>query len=230
MYSTLSQKRVKNVLIMFINSEIKNIFNNLKKDYPNTKTKLLYNTPFQFLIAVVLSAQTTDDQVNSVTPGLFKSFKTVKELASAEIESVEKSINRVNYFHNKARNIKKTAALIDKQFNNVVPKNREELLSLPGVGRKSANVVLSEIYAIPAITVDTHVKRLAFRIGFTKEKDPYKVELDLAKIWPQSQWAKYSSLIIFHGRTICKARTPNCSDCSIRNFCKLYAKTHAKGR
>jgi endonuclease III len=195
------------------------IYEILIKKYPNPTTMLLHKNSFQFLIAVILSAQCTDDMVNRVTPKLFNRFKTIDELADADIEDVKVAIKSINYFNNKALNIKNTAQLIRKGFDYSVPNNREDLVSLPGVGRKTANVILGQVFDKPAITVDTHVRRLANRIGFSGQSDPAKVESDLMKVWPNNLWTVLSTITIFHGRNTCMARKPKCNICVINKYC-----------
>jgi len=187
--------------------------------YPDVKTFLTHESPFQLLIAVILSAQCTDARVNLVTPFLFKKYPTIAALANAPVQDIKDTIHSINFFNNKANNIKKTANILLKQFRNRVPRTLEDLTSLPGVGRKTANVVLGQAFDIPGITVDTHVKRVTTRLGFTAQTDPVKIEFDLMKIWPKHTWNTYSTTLILHGRNICKAQRPWCSKCKLYYLC-----------
>lgn len=195
------------------------IFKTLSALYPNVTTFLNHKSPFELLIAVILSAQCTDERVNMVTPGLFADFPTPKDLANAPLDGVIKHIKSVTYFNAKAKNIIQTANQIHTIYNDEVPANLDALITLPGVGRKTANVVLGQAFGIPGITVDTHVKRLTQRLGFTKSKQPEKIEQDLMKIWPKSIWSDFSTVLIVHGRQICQARSPQCTACKISEWC-----------
>jgi len=187
-------------------------------------TFLNHDSPFQLLIAVILSAQCTDDRVNKVTPGLFKLFPTSEKLANAQLEDVVATIKSVNFFNNKSKNIIKTAQIIEQEHEGKVPNNLEALVELPGVGRKTANVVLGQSFNIPGITADTHVMRVSRRLGFTKATDPVKVERDLMKVWPKETWIDFSSITILHGRHTCDARSPKCSRCELNKLCDYYKK------
>ena len=196
------------------------ILKRLKKEYHNPKTALNYKTPFELLVATILSAQTTDAQVNKVTEPLFKKYRSIKEFADADPEKFQKDVSSVNFYRNKAKNIQGSARMIVEKFNSQVPKTMDELTTLPGVARKTANIVLSVIYGInEGIAVDTHVKRLAFRLGLTKNEDPVKVEQDLMAITPREEWGNISHLLIFHGRKICQAKKPRHSECALYDIC-----------
>ena len=197
-----------------------NIYNSLKNDYPGVTTFLDHKSPFQLLIAVILSAQCTDERVNLTTPALFDAYPTPDLLSVASEEHVQFLLKSINYFKTKAKNIIKTAHILIEKFNGVVPDDLDQLIALPGVGRKTANVVLGQAFDKPGITVDTHLKRLVNRMGFTKEKDPVKVEFDLQKIWDPEIWSDMSTLLIVHGRKICSSRKPLCDTCSVALFCK----------
>ncbi|HPC30057.1 MAG TPA: endonuclease III [bacterium] len=202
---------------------LKKIFELLKKAYPDTKTALQFNTPSQLLIATVLSAQTTDTQVNKITKDLFKKFPGPKEFADAKIQDIEKSISSINFYKTKAANIKKLSEKIEKDFNGKVPDSMDKLITLPGVARKTANVVLSQAFGKnQGIVVDTHVKRVSNRLGLTKNTDPDKIEKDLMRIIPEKEWGNFSFRIIQHGRKVCKAKNPLCNECVLSKICPSY--------
>jgi endonuclease-3 len=192
----------------------------LLKEYPKDQTALTYGDPFQLLVAVILSAQCTDVRVNMVTPQLFARFSTPKQFASADIKELETLIHSTGFYHNKAKNIILCAKALLAQHNGVVPQTMEELYDLPGVGRKTANVILGEAFGKnEGVVVDTHVARLSARMGFTTETDAVKIERDLMPLIPQKQWYHFSHALIFHGRRICGARKPLCAECSVRTQC-----------
>ncbi|MBH38178.1 endonuclease III [bacterium] len=195
------------------------IFNILLKNHPSLNTFLTHKNPFELLIAVILSAQCTDERVNLTTPALFKQFPTPHKLAKAEESDVMTLIKSINYYKTKAKNIIKTSKNLIKHFNASVPDTLEELISLPGVGRKTANVLLGQAFGKPGITVDTHVKRVSTRLGFTQQNDATKIEYDLQKAWKQSIWTDLSTHLIYHGRQRCKPRQPICNDCAINTYC-----------
>jgi endonuclease III len=195
------------------------VFSILKKDYPNPKTELYYEDPFQLLIAVILSAQCTDARVNSVTPQLFNRFPTAALLAEASPKEVETIIHSCGFYKNKTKAIIQTAKSLIEQFQGTVPDTMEELVSLSGVGRKTASVILNQAFDKPAIAVDTHVARVSLRLGWTKSKNPLIIERDLKLLLPESLWALVNGTLILHGRRICKARKPLCSQCRISEYC-----------
>lgn len=199
------------------------IFRVLDEKYPDVGTFLDHETPFQLLIAVIMSAQCTDARVNLVTPRLFSEFPGPDELADASLEAVVECIKSVNFFNNKAKNIIETARIIRDKHNGVVPPVLDELILLPGVGRKTANVVLGQSFGMPGITVDTHVRRLVTRWGFTKNEDAVKIEYDLMKVWPKEIWSDFSSVAILHGRETCKAARPLCAGCLLAAFCPSFS-------
>jgi len=196
----------------------------LQKKYPRAACGLRYRSRFQLLVAVILSAQTTDQAVNRVTIELFKRYGTVRKMASTTVGQVERIIRSLGLYRNKARNLINTARALDETYRSQVPKTREELMRLPGVGRKTANVVLTEGFAIPAITVDTHVSRLARRFAWTAETEPCKIEKDLAALFPEKVWPNLGHLLIAHGRNLCRARRPLCGECFLSGRCPWYAK------
>ena len=192
----------------------------LKRLYPDATCSLDYETPVQLLVATILSAQCTDLRVNLVTPALFAQFPDAEAMALAPIESIENLVRSTGFFRNKARNIQGACQKIMTEFDGSVPQTMEQLLTLPGVARKTANVVLAHAYGINAgVTVDTHVKRLSHRLGLTKHTDPVKVEQDLMGLLPQPDWENWSIRLIFHGRAVCDARKPACERCELADLC-----------
>ena len=199
----------------------------LKKTYPDATCSLDFETPFQMVIAVMLSAQCTDERVNKTTPTLFKRCKTIQDFANIDINELEKIIHPCGLYKNKAKNIKLCAKQILENFEGKVPDNMEDLQSLAGVGRKSANVVMLEAFNNPqGIAVDTHAKRVSNLIGLSNESDPVKIELDLLKIFPKEYLKDINHLFVWHGRNTCVARKPKCDSCSVKNFCKYYKKSN----
>jgi endonuclease-3 len=171
-------------------------------------------------ISTILSAQSTDVQVNKLTPSLFKKYRSIKSYASVSLEELQKDVSSVNFYKNKARNIQNSAKMIVESFKSKVPNTMEDLLALPGVARKTANIVLSGAFGInEGIAVDTHVKRLAFRLGLTEHEDPVKIEQDLMAVTPKKDWSNLSHMLIFHGRETCYARKPNHADCVLHDIC-----------
>ena len=195
------------------------IFKILDTIYSGEKTALFYETPFQLLIATILSAQCTDSQVNKVTETLFKKYTKPEDFLSVSQEELEKDIRPTGFYKNKAKSLMGCSEVLIKLYGGKVPQTLEELIKLPGVGRKTANCVLGAVYDIPGVVVDTHVKRLAKRMGLTEEINPDKIELDLQKILPEEKWRRFSDLLIYHGRSICKARNPNHESCPVNNIC-----------
>jgi endonuclease-3 len=191
----------------------------LSNHYPDAQCELFYGTTFQLIIAVILSAQTTDVGVNKCTPTLFKRFPDAKALAEADLDEIKGIIKPTGFFNAKATNIQRCAQALVERFGGEVPHTLEELTTLPGVGRKTANVVLGVAYGEPAWTVDTHVQRLSRRLGLSDEEDPVKIEFALQKLFPGEDWSKYSITIIWHGRRICFARKPDCPGCPINHLC-----------
>jgi endonuclease-3 len=201
-------------------SQLKKIMRRLIKEYPEPKTALRFKSPFELLVATVLSAQTTDVHVNRVTEPLFKKYKSVRDYAEVPLDTLCKDISSVNFYNNKAKNIQASAKMIIEKFQSRVPRTMEELITLPGVARKTANIVLYSAFGInEGIAVDTHVKRLSLRLGLTKNEDPVKIEKDLMAITPKEDWGNLSHLLIFHGRNICQARKPKHSECILYDLC-----------
>ncbi len=191
----------------------------LEKTYPDVVTQLRHENPFQLLCATILSAQCTDRQVNAVTPALFARFKTPKDFAEADIAEIEALIRPTGFFHAKAKKLKGCAEALITRHGGEVPRDMDSLLALPGVGRKTANVVLNAAFGVPGIVVDTHVKRIAFRLGLTRETDPEKIEYDLMAVLPEKTWIAFSLELIYHGRALCTARKPRCPECGLYPIC-----------
>jgi endonuclease-3 len=197
----------------------------LRTIYSDVKTPLIHQTPFELLVATILSAQCTDKQVNQVTPVLFKRLNTPADFAAAPLKSIEKLIRPTGFFHNKAKNIKNCSRALLDQHNGLVPQTLEELVKLPGVGRKTANVVLGAVFGISGVVVDTHVARISGRLGLTENKDPVKIEFDLMEIVPKRAWNDFSLQLIFFGRETCMARKPKCPTCPLDKLCPWPLKT-----
>ena len=201
------------------------IIETLKKTYPEAKCSLNYSSPFELLIAVMLSAQCTDERVNKVTPNLFKVCNTPESVLKTDLKKIERIIQSCGFYKNKAKNIKATSKILVEQFHSNVPNTIEELTSLPGVGRKTANVVMLEAFNNPqGVAVDTHVKRITNRIGLSKNNDPEKIEKDILKIFPKKYYTDINHTFIYHGRNTCTARNPNCNSCTIKSICKYNLK------
>lgn len=197
-----------------------NIIRLLKKEYPDAKIALKYSNPLELLIATMLSAQCTDERVNKVTENLFKKYRSAQDYAEAELEELESDIRSTGFYRNKAKNLKKSCRMIVEEFNSKVPGNMSDLLKLPGVARKTANMVLSNAYGlVEGIAVDTHVKRLAQRLGLTENKSPEKIECDLMKLIPKKEWYSITYLLTDHGRKICTAMRPKCQICVLNKIC-----------
>ncbi|KST68173.1 endonuclease III [Mastigocoleus testarum BC008] len=192
----------------------------LKRLYPDATCSLTHDSPVQLLVATILSAQCTDERVNKVTPDLFARFPDAESLANADLEELEQLVRSTGFYRNKAKNIRAACRKIVDDFDAQVPGRMEDLLQLSGVARKTANVVLAHAFGINAgVTVDTHVKRLSQRLGFTKHQDPVRIERDLMKLLPQADWENWSIRLIYHGRAICKARSPACEVCQLADIC-----------
>lgn len=195
------------------------IYRILVRSYPDVHCELDFKSPLQLLVATVLSAQCTDKRVNMVTPALFKKYGEAKDFAGADLLDIEELIHSAGFFRAKARNIRGLAMRIESDFGGKVPQSLEELITLPGVGRKTANVVLGHAFGIPGITVDTHFGRLSRRFHWSHEQDPVKVERDVAGLIPQKEWTNLSQRMIWHGRRICHSRKPACGACPVAKIC-----------
>lgn len=198
---------------------VKKIWPILKKTYPDAKIALNFANPLELLIATILSAQCTDVRVNIVTKDLFRKYRSAKDWAKADLKQIESDIKSTGFYHNKAVSIKGACTAIREKFGGEVPDTMKKLVELPGVGRKTANVVLGNAFAKPGIVCDTHVIRLSRRLGLSENTDAVKLEFDLAEIVPKKNWTKFSDLLIFHGRNICNARKPDCQNCPISEYC-----------
>jgi len=201
------------------------IIETMKKMYPDATCSLDFKTPFQMTIAVMLSAQCTDERVNKTTPYLFEKYGTPEKMAEADIKDLEEIIHPCGFYKNKAKNMKACSQMLVQEFNGIVPQNMEELQKLPGVGRKSANVIMLEAFHNPqGIAVDTHAKRISNKMGFSKQTEPEKIEQDLLKVFPKEYYYDVNHLFVWHGRNACDARKPNCVDCDVRKYCDNYKK------
>jgi len=200
-------------------SRIKKILEILRTTYPDVKTALHHRSPLQMLIATILSAQCTDERVNKVTKSLFKKLRTAKDFAEVSLPDLEEMVRSTGFFRNKAKNIKGCCTMLVDTYEGEVPQSMEALVKLPGVARKTANVVLGSSFGIPGVVVDTHVKRLSQRIGLTQEKDPVKIEFDLMALIPKKDWIGFSHQMIWHGRRLCTARKPKCPECPLLKLC-----------
>ena len=198
---------------------VKRIFPVLKKTYPDARIALNFTNPLELLIATILSAQCTDVRVNIVTKELFKKYRSAGEWAKTDLEKIESDIKSTGFYHNKAVSIKGACTRIASEYEGKVPATLEQLVELPGVGRKTANVVLGGAFGEPGVVCDTHVIRLSRRLALSENNNPVKLEFDLAEIVPKKNWTLFSNLLIFHGRNICKARKPDCQNCPIAKYC-----------
>jgi endonuclease-3 len=198
------------------------IYRQLSKNYPNVRCELDYKNAFQLLVATVLSAQCTDKRVNQTTPTLFKKYPNPQKLAKADLRDIQKLVKSTGFFRAKAKNIKGLSNKIMKDFDGKVPSNLEDLITLPGVGRKTANVVLGHAFGIPGITVDTHFGRLSRRFGWSKQNNPVKVEFEVGELIPQKEWTNLSQRMIWHGRRVCHSRKPACGACALAKLCPSF--------
>lgn len=192
--------------------------------YPDADCSLVYTDPLQLMIATQLAAQCTDARVNLVTKDLFQKYRTAEDFAAVRQEELEQDIRSTGFYHNKARNIIAACKMLVNDFYGKVPSNMEDLLKLPGVGRKTANLILNDCFGIPGVVVDTHAKRLSNRIGLTENEDPEKIEYDLMKVVPKDKWGSFCHQLVYHGRALCNARKPVCGECGIRGYCKYGMK------
>ena len=203
-----------------LKKKVLEIIDLLEKEHPDAKIALKFSNPLELLIATILAAQCTDERVNQVTRSLFKKYRTAEDYANADLATLEQDIKPTGFYRKKAQRIKEVCRILVEKFNSEVPRSMDELLSLPGVARKTANIVLSNAYGIDeGIIVDTHVFRLAKRLGLTESKTREKIEEDLMKIVPKEKWKRFADLLIFHGRRVCKAKNPQCGICVLKNLC-----------
>jgi endonuclease-3 len=207
-----------------LRKRVKQIIKILSREIPDSRIALKFSNPLELLIATILSAQCTDVKVNQVTADLFKKHPSARNYAEANLAELEKEIRPTGFYRNKAKSIQRSCQELVKRFGGNVPKTLEELVILPGVGRKTANVILGNAFGTPGIVVDTHVHRVSRRIGLTKNDDPVKIEFDLMEIVPQEEWTRFSNLLVWHGRRTCVARKPLCGICPIRKWCDYGSK------
>jgi len=207
-----------------LRNRVKKIIRILSKEIPDAPIALKFSNPLQLLIATILSAQCTDVKVNQVTPDLFKKYRTARDFAESNLATLEEEIRPTGFYRNKAKSLQKCCQELVKRFGGEVPKTLDDLVTLPGVGRKTANVLLGNAFGIPGIAVDTHVHRVSRRIGLTKNDDPVKIEFDLMETVPKEEWTHFSNLLIWHGRKTCVARKPLCGICPIRKECDYGSK------
>ena len=213
-------KNTKKSLLDTSEKHVSDVLSRLDREYgTDDRCYLYYGKDYELLFAVILSAQCTDARVNMVTPALYEKYDTLEKFASAELSEMERMIHSIGFYHAKAKNIIACADRLLKAYHGVVPDTMEDLLTLPGVGRKTANVILGNIYRKPSVVVDTHVKRISKKLGFTENDDPEKVEYDLMKELPRDSWIPWNKQIIMHGRTICTARAPKCEECFLQGLC-----------
>jgi endonuclease III len=191
----------------------------LQKEYPDSRVTLNFKDPLQLLVATILAAQCTDERVNLVTQDLFKKYRKAVDFAGADLKTLEEEIRSTGFYHNKAKNIIKCGQMIEKKFNSQVPQTLEELTTLPGVGRKTANIILGNAYGQQAIAVDTHVKRVTHRLGWAKPDDPDKIEFELMRVIRPGRWTMACHQLVFHGRKVCTAKNPQCPTCPVAKLC-----------
>jgi endonuclease-3 len=214
------RKRPLNYTYLDNKTRVLKVIELLEKEHPDAKIALHFTNPLELLVATILSAQCTDERVNIVTEKLFKKYRTAEDYANADQRELEEDIKSTGFYRNKARSLKKCGQMLVEKFNSQVPRIMEEMLELPGVARKTANIVLSNAYGVvEGIAVDTHVRRLANRLGLTEHEDPNKIEEELMKIVPKNNWMRITDLLIFHGRRICTAKKPKCGICVLNKIC-----------
>ena len=206
---------------------VRKIIDRLNRAHPGARLDLDFTNPLELLIALILAAQARDDSVNRITPALFAKYRTAEAYAAAPLEQLEKDVRRINFYRNKSRLIKNCCQELARSFNSEVPRNLAELLTLPGVGRKTANIVLGNAFGRQAIGVDTHVMRLSQRLGFTRNTNPDKIEFDLTAIVPEKARVRFCHLLQYHGRRVCFAKKPRCPECTICSLCPYPDKTKA---
>ena len=215
---------------MTLKERLANIYDALLKAYGPQECCLVHTTPFELLVATVLSAQCTDKKVNSVTPALFRRFPTPSDFADADIEEIESCVKVCGFYHAKTKHIQELSRVLCEKYASEVPQDMDELVKLPGVGRKTANVVLGDAFGIPGLPVDTHVKRIMNLTGAADSDNPQEIEAKLCKNLPRERWSAFSHLVIIHGRTRCPARRPDCASCEIAAFCKHASKLSMQGK
>lgn len=208
---------------------LEEIYEILKNEYKDAECELNYKSPFELLVLSRLSAQCKDSRVNSVSYELFKKFPNIDSFANANLEEIEKIIYPCGLFKSKAKNLKDMCIMLKNKFNSEIPNNLEKLQLLPGIGRKTSNLIMAEIFNSPSIIVDTHVSRITRKLGIHTEKDPYKIELILQNLLKKSHWTPFCHCLVFHGRKVCSSRSPRCSVCCIKKYCKFYKDNYDEG-
>lgn len=206
------------------------VYDRLRETYPEARCTLDYKNPLQLLVATILAAQCTDERVNIVTKDLFRKYKKPEDYLAVPVEELAEDVRSCGFYRQKAKSIANTCGRLVRDFGGKVPSTLEELVTLDGVGRKTANVLLGECFDTPGIIVDTHVRRVSNRLGFTQNEDPVRIEQDLMKLWPRENWTLFSHLLVFLGRTVCAARTPKCPECPVNGLCPYPAEGRKKGR
>ncbi|MHB1453293.1 MAG: endonuclease III [Saccharofermentanales bacterium] len=210
---------------MDIKQQARLIIDGLYQLYPEADCTLDFKEPWKLLVSGILAAQCTDARVNTITPGLFKTYPTAEALAAAELSSIEDIIRSCGFFRVKSKSIKESMYLIVNEFDGEVPRTIDELLTLPGIGRKIANLILGDCFGIPSIVVDTHCSRISHHLGLTDAKDPHRIERDLAQVLPEEYWIGYGHRMVAHGRALCKARNPQCNSCALVHLCRKGLET-----
>ncbi len=206
-------------MIKDLRQRAKKILSVLEKEYPYAHCELDFSNPLQLAVAAILSAQCTDKRVNMVTPALFKKYRTASDWADTPQEVLENEIRSTGFYRNKARSIRALCSELDERFNGEVPDDFDELVKLPGIGRKTANVLMVTVFNKPGIVVDTHVTRVSRRLALTKHSDPVKIEFAIQELYPEKKWGRVSHVMVFHGRYCCTARKPECNRCPVRRWC-----------
>lgn len=208
--------------MMAASEKISQVLQVLEEYYPEAHCTLNFTNPLELLVATVLSAQCTDERVNQETVKIFARYRTAAAYAQAPLAELEEAFHATGFFRQKAKSIKQICQVLVEKFGGEIPPSLEELVKLPGIGRKTANVILGNAFGIPGIVVDTHVSRVAQRLGLTRQRDPVKIEFDLMALVPREKWVKFSHQLIWHGRRICKARKPDCPACPLRAVCDYF--------
>jgi len=208
-------------------NSIDHILAALDKEFPEAILALKFSNPYECLVATILSAQCTDERVNQVTPALFKKYPDAHAMADADLAELETDIKSTGFFRNKAKNLKACSQALVERHDGKIPPSLDDMVKLPGVGRKTANMVLGASYGVPGVIVDTHVTRVSQRLGLTENKDAVKIEFDLNELIPQDRWTRFSNQLIWHGRTVCMARKPKCDQCPLSKWCDYYNQTVA---
>jgi len=206
-----------------LQSKAETIYQTLSNKYPDAGIELNYNNPLELTVATILSAQCTDAKVNEVTAKLFQKYRTPSDYLNVPQEELENDIRQLGFYRRKAQSLVKLMGKLNNEHNGSIPKDMDSLTSLPGIGRKTANIILGNAFGVPGIAVDTHVKRVTNRLGLTDNTKPEKIEADLMELYPESEWVQLSNVFIFHGRYTCKAKKPDCENCPVNDLCRYYS-------